>query len=264
VQQRQQISGSHIVIRLAVALASTFMACGFQTPGLDMSTPEGVQAILNTAPYTALTESNRWTVAAIAGKLRVQHGYGCAQAPQAATEEYVGFRIQDMATVPRDDVDAGTVFLNGWRVQYAQEGTALTFVHQNGWDDGNDTAVRNLPGAFTAPGDGPRMVLPRGFGLTWPGTDHHVLQTGFDLGTQVISGNTITWTARTLLKDNDTRRNYHGAALVSVLSGQSVRFWQPATVLKDYAGGWMPWSNIVPLTPVGRQEAAVLGSARIP
>jgi hypothetical protein len=297
VQQHQQISGYHVVIGLAVAMASTFMACGFHTPGL--STPEGIQSTLNTAPYTSLTSSDRWTVYETAGKLRVQHGYGCAQAPRAASEEYVGCRIQDMAAVPLDYGDAGTVFLNGWNVQYTnddhhvqglgsaiyniipvtngnqfelhweaggvlsdengddayawcywytlvfwkrsldafdavalqQESASKTFVHPNGSDAGNDTAVRDLPGAYTDPGFGPRAVLPRGFGLTWPGTDHHVLQAGFDLGAPVISGNEIAWTSQTLLKDNDTRRDYQGAELVSVLSGQSVQLWQPATVL---------------------------------
>src|SRR5262249_13721797 len=227
--------------------------------------------------------------------------------------------IHDMATVPLDYYDAGTVFLNGWRLQYNDGdhnvlglGSAIynvtegrngdqfelhwdaggvlsdelgqdayewcywytmvfwkrwsssfdavafnqagTFVHADNHDPGNDTAVRNLPGTFMD-AYGPRAVLPRGFGLTADDGDHNLLQAGFDLGVPVSSGNTLTWTAQTLFKDNDPRFNYYGAALVSVLSSRSVQMCRPATVSRwsDSLGSWQPYINTTPLTPHGSE-----------
>jgi hypothetical protein len=78
----------------------------------------------------------------------------------------------------------------------------------------------------------PRAVVPRGFGLLWDGTDdNEVLQVGCDLGTPEISGNAISWTSQTILKDDSTVDDYYAAELVSVLSGTSVEMWQSPTVL---------------------------------
>ena len=117
VQQRQQLSCYSVIIRFVVPLASTFMGCTFHPPVVT-DTPEGINAILNMAPVRSLSEGDRWTVYEVPGKIRVQHGFGCVQQGFAATEDYVGFRIQDMEAVPRDFGDAGTIILNGWNVQY--------------------------------------------------------------------------------------------------------------------------------------------------
>ena len=127
---------------------------------------------------------------------------------------------------------------------------ALTFVHSEGSDPDNDTARRELPGTVQV--SDPRAVLPRAFGFVWgSGTDHHLLQAGFDLGPPVPSGDTISWTSTTLWKDSSTRRDYHGSAIVSVLSGPSVTMWHPDTVLRwsESASDWLPASNTVSLTP---------------
>jgi hypothetical protein len=96
----------------------------------------------------------------------------------------------------------------------------------------------DLHGNFPKVYAGPQAVVPRGFGFTWDvssvlDTDHEVLQVGFDLGppTPVSTGNEITWTSQTVLKDDSTDRTYHAAELVTVLSGQDVELWQPPTVL---------------------------------
>jgi hypothetical protein len=126
----------------------------------------------------------------------------------------------------------------------------LTFVHETVSDPGNDTARRELSGAVTvyAP---PLAVLPRGFGLGWTETDHHVLQVGFDLGTPTLNGDTISWTSSTLLKDNSDRHDYRGSEIVSVLGGPSIQMWHPDTVYRcedDLCGEPVP--NTVPLTPL--------------
>ena len=40
------------------------------------------------------------------------------KADEAATEDYIAFRIQDAAAVPLAVADAGTIILNGWDVEY--------------------------------------------------------------------------------------------------------------------------------------------------
>jgi hypothetical protein len=326
-QQHQQKVWYPVGIGLAVALASTFMGCGFRSPAGGLNTPEGVEQVLNTAPYISPTTSSRSTVYEAAGRLRVQHGSGCAHASRALSGDgtSLGFRIHDMAAVPLDYGDAGTVILNGWKLQYADGdhhvtglGSAIynvtevrnsdqfelhwdaggvlsdengddayewcyyytvvfwkrsssafdavafnhagTFVQPTDSDVGNGTAVRDLPGAWTD-AYGPRAVVPRGFGLTWVDTDHHVLQAGFDLGTPVSTGNTLTWTAQTLLKDDATLHAYHGAALVSVLSSRSVQQWQPATVSSwsDTLNRWLPYINNARLTPLAPEGFGCVG-----
>jgi hypothetical protein len=328
-QQRKQGWGTTVLTGLFVALAGTFMACSFT--GDDQFTPEEANAALNAPPLRSPSEGERWTVYEAPGTIRVQHGYSCFQPGFAATEDYVGIRLQDMAAVPLDVADTGTVFLNGWDVRYTDgdhhvQGlysaifnitstrTATEFeLHweaagalsdKNG-DDGyrwcyyytlvfwkrshttfeavpfhyafnpltfvnqtyssSETALLDLPGTFTDPGYGPRAVLPRGFGLAWFDTDHHVLHAGFDLGPPAIAANTISWTAQTLLKDNSDVRKYYAAALVSVLSGKSAQMWQPNTVLRwsDSLARWLQQSNTDPLTPRHPEGVGCVGGEAV-
>jgi hypothetical protein len=331
-QQRRHRSRFDVGLGLVVALASTFMACGFYAEHPASNTPKEIHDILNTAPYEDLTESQRATYIEVPGLLKVQHRLGCAQADKAADENSVGLRIHEMAVIP-PGYNTGTVFLNGWRLRYkngdhhvrglgsaifnitqTQNGDqqelhweaggvvsdddgddpyewcgiytllfwhrnkfdftlippqiaawpshtdvtpeALTFVHSEGSDPDNDTARRELPGAVQV--TGPHAVLPRAFGFVWGSdTDHHLLQAGFDLGTPVPSGDTISWTSITLWKDNSTRDDYYGSAIVSVLSGPSVNMWHPDTVLRwrGSSRGWLPEANTVPLTPNNDAES---------
>jgi hypothetical protein len=121
VQQRPKRSCYTVVIGLVVALASTFMACEFDSP-VSLDTPAGINAVLNAAPVRSLDQADRWTVYEVPGELSVQHGFGCLEQGFAATKEYVAFRIQDSAAVPGSLADAGTIagtiILNGWDVEY--------------------------------------------------------------------------------------------------------------------------------------------------
>lgn len=303
-RQLKQLCEHTLVTGLVVALASTFMACSFKSP-IALDTPEGINHIMNTAPPRSLDEGNRWTVYEDPGKIRVQHGFGCLQQGFAATEDYVGFRIQDTVTVPLDVADAGTVILNGWDVQYLNSdhhllglGSAIFNITEAinagqfelSWEaggvlsdnNGNDsykwcyrytlvlwrrgafdavvspqddvpttfvgwgTALSELHGKFTDLAYGaPRAVLPRGLGLTWHHSDHHVMQFGFDLGTPplggtpVITGNEITWTSQMILKDKSSGHAYNAAELVTILSGKSVEMWQPRSVLHWTGTDWV-------------------------
>ena len=82
------------------------------------------------------------------GKIRVQHGWGCVKQGYAATEDYVGFRIQDMEVVPLEFGDAGTIILNGWDVQYTNGDHHVL---------GLGTAIFNITGRLT----------PTQFELSW-------------------------------------------------------------------------------------------------
>jgi hypothetical protein len=104
VQPRQQRSYASTVTGLMTTLAATVMACTFMgcvsgSPDL-LDTPASINEALNKAPIRSLEEAGRWTVYEVPGKISVQHGFGCAKADHAATEEYIGFRIQDSAAVP--------------------------------------------------------------------------------------------------------------------------------------------------------------------
>lgn len=115
-----------------------------------------------------------------------------------------------------------------------------TFIHKDDFDMGNDSALRNLPGAYTdAERRVPKAVVPRGFGLVYTDDDYNYLQAGFDLGLPQVNGTRVEWTSQTVLKDNAKRRDYRGSELVSILMGDSVHVWQPEKVSKRdaLAGG---------------------------
>jgi hypothetical protein len=117
VQQHLQRSCSAVIIGLVVALASTFLACEFGSPGTTPQTPQELLEVLNKAPIIPLSAGDRWTVYEEPGRIRVQHGYGCAQAGGTSEETFIGFRIQDQEVAPNVD-DRGAVFMNGWDIQY--------------------------------------------------------------------------------------------------------------------------------------------------
>lgn len=119
-QRLKQLCGHTLVTGLVVALASTFMACSFGSPGVGdgLTEEERLNRILNMAPVRSFSEGNRWPVYEDPGRIRVQHGFGCLRQGFAVTEKHIGFRIQDMETVPFDVADAGTIILNGWDAQY--------------------------------------------------------------------------------------------------------------------------------------------------
>lgn len=119
-----------------------------------------------------------------------------------------------------------------------------------GSDPGNDTALRDLY-ASANNAYGPGVVLPQGFALIWDSdADRHLLQAGFDFGnpTKTLDGG-LSWTSRTLFKDNDQRHDYFGAELVQVLSYASPQMVHPETVYKETSGGWVPANNWMSMAP---------------
>ena len=110
--------GLHTLLTgLMVVLASTFLACTFGSPLAVPQTPKELIDMLNKAPIIPLSEGDRWTVYEEPGRIRIQHGYGCAQAGETSEESLIGFRIQDEEVAPNVD-DRGAIFLNGWDMQY--------------------------------------------------------------------------------------------------------------------------------------------------
>jgi hypothetical protein len=104
------------------------------------------------------------------------------------------------------------------------------------------TPVHSIAGFLNAPDPtfgGPRALLPRGVATWYTANDYNVLQAGFDLGTPSPSGDTISWTSRTLLADGD-QRPHHGVELVEVMNGASVNMWQPPVVSRLRGGQWVP------------------------
>jgi hypothetical protein len=97
---------------------------------------------------------------------------------------------------------------------------------------GAPRAVHEIVGSLHAPSQygGPRALLPRGHALSYSETDHHLLQAGYALGFPTIAGDTISWTSKTLLKDNDSWRSFWSAETVEVMNGPSVNMWQPTVV----------------------------------
>lgn len=127
-----------VEIALAAYTAIMLVACSFK-PGASLDTPADVYRILNMAPYTSPYDAGRWIVEDEAGRLRVEHGYSCVYASQAASEHYIGIRVQEHAIVP-DHYD-GTVFMNGWHAEYVDSdhhviglGSAIFNIQRQGSD----------------------------------------------------------------------------------------------------------------------------------
>lgn len=106
---------------LATALVATLLqllqACTFGAPGGALETPQSLYAVLSASPFVddATVSGERHRV--IDGShLKVDHGYTCAGAPNAASEEYIGSQLYDSAELP-NGFD-GTVLLNGWYLEY--------------------------------------------------------------------------------------------------------------------------------------------------
>jgi len=118
-QQRKHHTWFDVGFGLVVALASTFMACSFDAP-IGIETPEGINAILNKAPVRSLSEGDRWTVYEDPGKIRVQHGYGCARVGWAATKDLtisgIMFRLYFRACAGAKSLIPDNVYYIGLRI----------------------------------------------------------------------------------------------------------------------------------------------------
>src|SRR5215831_11971590 len=103
------------IAAIGAVIAILPAACSFHTNDNFLQTPEDVYRVLNSAPYTTTSDSDRWTVSDD-GKIRIQQGYACAMADRAATSDYIGIRVQEAADVPPND--EATVIMNGWNLEY--------------------------------------------------------------------------------------------------------------------------------------------------
>ncbi len=279
------------ILTVAVGL---MQACGFTIAAVQ--TPQDVYDILDESQYVEPYATDRWTVIDDP-KLRVEHGWACAEAPRAASAEYIGLRVLGFTRLP-NGFD-GTVFLNGWHLEYQKKdhevvglGTSIFNVAQLNdtlvWNaggvlsDGNgddayrwcyeyttlawarpqsdrfptgivmprvdiqaihsdpratlmyvDTVtnggVAKVPSSFRTTGKPPRGVLLAGFGSSYTDTDHHVLQIGFDLGKTKIKRKRIKWKSDVVLRDDDGDDPTRSAAIVTVLAGESVNVFRPAS-----------------------------------
>lgn len=103
------------VVAVAVLAINLLQACSFRGHGQVIQTPDDVYDALDSSVYVSPEESQRWSV--IDDDLfKVEHGYSCARANQAATTDHLGLRIiENVELAPSFD---GTVFLNGWLLEY--------------------------------------------------------------------------------------------------------------------------------------------------
>ena len=294
--QRGQTSTTRLrtatAVGCAVVALNLLQACGFTGPSIQ--SPQDVYDTLDRSRYVDPTDGDRWTVVDDA-KLRVEHGWACAEAPSAASKEYIGLRVLGFTKLPKNF--DGTVFLNGWHLEYQDGdhhviglGTSIfniaqlndTLVWNAGGvisDDNGDDAYRwcydyttvawarpstspfgnlqqphvdiqaltsdpqatlmyvdggylngvgKIPSVYKSKGKAPRGVLLAGFGMSHLDDDHHVLQLGFDLGKPKIKRKKIKWTSDVVLKD-DSQRDPRSAEIVSVLTGESVNVFHPAS-----------------------------------
>jgi hypothetical protein len=98
------------------ALVNLLGACSF-SPAQGLQTPADAYQLMNSTPYASITSSDRVTVVDDANRVKVQHGFSCAHAEQAASDSSLGIRVQESADLP-PNYD-GTVFLNGWKLEYS-------------------------------------------------------------------------------------------------------------------------------------------------
>jgi len=104
------------VVGCAVVAINLLQACGFTIEAIQ--SPQDVYDILDESRYVEPYAGERWTVVNDP-KLRVEHGWSCAEAPSAASQEYIGLRVGGFTELPTNF--DGTVFLNGWHLEYKKK-----------------------------------------------------------------------------------------------------------------------------------------------
>lgn len=103
------------VVATAVVAINLLQACSFEGQAGVLQTPADVYDSLDSSVYVTPEEQERWTVIDDA-LFKVLHGRSCGRLPYAATQDHLGLRvIENVRLAPGFD---GTVFLNGWLVEY--------------------------------------------------------------------------------------------------------------------------------------------------
>lgn len=124
--------------------------------------------------------------------------------------------------------------------------------------------VAKIPGKFRAKGGkAPRGVLLTGFGSSYTDEDHKVLQIGFDLGKTKIKRKRIKWKSDAILRDDNGDDPARFASIVSVLTGDSVNVFRPASAWVEGGDAAIGQeANDLKLAPrTGGTSGACLGSA---
>jgi len=138
-------------VALAVIAVNLMQACVYRPPA-SLDSPENVYAIIDSAPYVEATVREREVVVDDPGKLHVEHGRSCAEAREAASEDYIGMRITESIELPAGYT--GTVYQNGYDLEYLSKdhhvvglGSAIYNIHTLNnilfWDAGGVISDRN-------------------------------------------------------------------------------------------------------------------------
>jgi len=111
------------------------------------------------------------------------------------------------------------------------------------------------------------VVLPRGFAFGWQDNDHHLLQLAYNLdhsevftekdklyaikrgdpvtlGVSQVGSGFVSWDTYAILKDNDTKRNYYFAEVVSGMGGNDVGVVQPPFSIRPIENQSSFWGQI--------------------
>src|SRR5262249_6477527 len=114
---------STIEIGICAPAAVMLVACSYHPPAA-LDTPSGLYLTLNTAPYQAPSQGDRWTAIGDPGRMRVDHGYACVNAERGGTRDYIGIRVHDTAALP-ENYNA-TIFQNGSQANYTSKDHHVT------------------------------------------------------------------------------------------------------------------------------------------
>jgi hypothetical protein len=103
------------VLGVLVLAINLLQACSFHAHADIIQTPDDVYDALDSSVYVTPVDASRVNVIDD-DLLKAEHGYTCALADVAATEDHLGVRVIDnFHLAPGFD---GTVFLNGWVLEY--------------------------------------------------------------------------------------------------------------------------------------------------
>jgi hypothetical protein len=154
--------------------------------------------------------------------------------------------------VPKERVDMNAI--------HADASGKLAFVKG---DRSSSGAKKRMAAKFTTVGPPPAAKLLAGFGAGFEDNDHHLLQFGFDLGKTRVRGQKIKWNTDVILHDNKTTREYYASHLATILTGESVHVWKPASVLMETGHPKAPGfiDNDLKLEPYGPVNVCLGGES---
>lgn len=158
-------------------------------------------------------------------------------------------RVATSTALPRR-IDVGALV--------SQKGQRLIAVDETAF---SSRPVLGVPSSFDTPAQPPRAKLFMGFALSYSSADHHVMKAGLDLGRTTLAGQNVSFVSKALLQDKNRDDSTDAAVVSTILTGGSVREWQPATVQRlGGSEGVGPAANAVDLSPAsGSSFCSALG-----